>query len=63
MVQDTGGRSLYFPIRLHCATVADALTNPELEDALARALGRAFAHARTALPTAAAIGDGVALQH
>src|SRR6266487_3574514 len=62
MVQNTGGCSLYFPIRLHCATVADALTNPELEDALVRALGRAFAHARTALPTAVAVGDGVALQ-
>src|SRR5712692_1807364 len=62
MVQNTGGCSLYFPIRLRCATVADVLTNPELEDALARALGRAFTHARTALPTAAAIGDGVALQ-
>jgi D-alanyl-D-alanine carboxypeptidase len=62
MVQDMAGCSLYFPIRLRCATVADALANPELEDALARALGRAFAHARTALPTAVAIGDGVALQ-
>ncbi len=62
MVQYMGGCSLYFPIRLRCATVADALINQELEDALARVLGRAFAHARTALPTATAIGDGVALQ-
>jgi hypothetical protein len=62
MVQDMGGCSLYYPIRLRCATVAEALTNPELEDALARALGRAFAHARAALPAAVVVGDGVVLQ-
>jgi|GEM_PF-3444092 len=59
---DDGGRKLYFPIRLRCAALTDALTNPELEDALARALGRAFARARAALPDAGAIGAGVALQ-
>jgi hypothetical protein len=50
MVQNGEVSSCYFPIRLRCATVAAALTSPELEDALARALGRAFANARTVLP-------------
>jgi len=62
MGQGLGDHKLYFPIRLRCATVADVLTNPELEDALARALGRAFARARAALPAAVVVGDGVVLQ-
>jgi hypothetical protein len=54
--------ALYFPIRLRCTAVADLIGSAGLEAALARALGRCFAHARQALPASAAIGGGVALQ-
>jgi hypothetical protein len=54
-------RGLFFPVHLRCTTVADALTGAGLEDALARALGRAFAHARAALPAATATGDYIQL--
>src|SRR5579875_151633 len=55
MVQDGEISSCYFPIHLRCATVADAVTNPQLEDALARALMRAFANALTVLPPETAV--------
>ena len=57
-----GGGALYFPIRLRCAAVPDLLGSAGLEDALARALGRCFARAPSALPASAAVGGGVVLQ-
>ena len=46
-------RALTFPRRLRCASVSQsALTSDELEDAVARALGRAFSRARRELPAA-----------
>jgi hypothetical protein len=56
------GGALYFPIRLRCAAVSDLLGNAGLEDGLARALGRCFARARSALPVSVALGGGVVLQ-
>jgi len=51
-----------FPIKLRCALATDLTTGPELEAALARALGRAFARARSAFPDACFTEGGVALQ-
>jgi hypothetical protein len=56
----TGG--LTFPIKLRCASPADLLSVPGLEAALSRALGRAFARARVALPVHVAPGSCVMLQ-
>ena len=58
----SGPKGLTFPIKLRCTSVADLLSEPGLEAGLARALGRAFAHARSALPAPLAIGGGIALQ-
>jgi len=57
----TSGPGLTFPVKLRCGTVADLCAEPGLEDALARALGRAFATAQAALPAALALGQGVVL--
>jgi hypothetical protein len=57
-----GPQGLTFPIKLRCTSVADLLSEPGLEAGLARALGRAFARARLALPAPVAFGSGVALQ-
>ena len=57
----TSGWGLTFPIKLRCGTVADLCAEPGLEDALTRALGRAFATAQTALPAPLAMGQGVVL--
>jgi hypothetical protein len=57
-----GGGALYFPIRLRCADVSDLLGSAGLEDAIARALGRGFARARSALAASVAVGGGVVLQ-
>jgi hypothetical protein len=54
--------ALTFPLRLRCASVSDLLTSDELEDAVARAVGRAFSRARRELPTADVLGSGVVLQ-
>lgn len=61
-----GGTSelgLTFPIKLRCGKVADLCAEPGLEDALARALGRAFAKAQAALPAPLAVGEGVVLKN
>ena len=58
--QPSGG--LTFPIKLRCASAADLMSEPGLEAALSRALGRAFARARAALPVPLVLGSGVALQ-
>ena len=60
MTQQPNG--LTFPIRLRCASPAELVSDPRLEAALSRALGRAFARARTALPAPLWLGAGVALQ-
>lgn len=57
-----GTQGLIFPIKLRCASAADLLSEPGLEAGLARALGRAFARARSALPAETAVGDGIALR-
>ncbi len=54
--------ALTFPIKLRCAAVADLVTEPGLEAALSRALGRCFESARTRLPARIALGGGVVLQ-
>ena len=56
------GPGLTFPIKLRCASIDDLCAEPELESALARALGRSFARARRALPAPTVIGDGVVLK-
>jgi hypothetical protein len=53
---------LTFPIKLRCTSLADLLTEPGLEAALTRTLCKAFARARSALPSNMAFGDGVVLQ-
>src|ERR1035438_6809545 len=53
---------LYFPIKLRCVDPAALLSNTELADAMARALGRSFARARKSLPADLAFGAGVYLQ-
>lgn len=55
-------RALHFPIRLRCSDTSDLLSSAAFEEALARALGRGFARARSALPAALTVGDGVVLQ-
>jgi hypothetical protein len=60
--REPGPKGLSFPIKLRCTSVADLMSEPSLEAGLARALGRAFAHARAALPAPIALGSGVALQ-
>jgi hypothetical protein len=54
--------ALTFPLRLRCASVSDLLTSDELEDAVARGVGRAFSRARRELPAADVLGSGVVLQ-
>jgi hypothetical protein len=56
------GRALTFPIHLRCLSGRDALISNELEDAVARALGRAFGRAQRMLPAADVLGSGVLLQ-
>lgn len=53
---------LYFPVKLRCVDNAALLASDGLVDALARALGRAFKTAQSALPAAIASGEGIALQ-
>jgi hypothetical protein len=55
-------RGLVFPIKLRCTAPSDLLNEPGLEDALARALGRAFARARSSLPLPISVGAGVSLR-
>ena len=55
-------QALTFPICLRCASVHDLLISNGLEDAVARALGRAFGHARRVLPAADVLGGGVVLR-
>ncbi len=54
--------ALTFPLRLRCTSVSDLLTSDELEDAVARGVGRAFSRARRELPAADVLGSGVVLQ-
>jgi hypothetical protein len=60
--REAGSRGLTFPIKLRCTSVADLLSEPGLEAGLARALGRAFARARSVLPAPIAVGGRVVLQ-
>src|SRR5262252_1013420 len=55
-------RKLTFPIKLRCTSVEDLCSEPGLEAALTRTIGRAFAKARRALPAAVATGAGVVLK-
>jgi hypothetical protein len=55
-------RKLTFPIKLRCTSPEDLCSEPGLEAALMRAIGRAFAKARRALPAAVATGAGVVLK-
>ena len=61
MGQENRAGGLTFPIKLRCSAASDLCTEPGLEDALTRALGRAFARARSSLPAASAFGGGVVL--
>jgi Bacterial toxin 4 len=56
-------RKLTFPIKLCCTSLADLVGEPELEIALTRALGRAFAKVQAALPAPLAVGEGVVLKN
>ena len=56
------GSCITFPIKLRCSSPADLLSEPELEAAITRALGRAFARLRTEIPPAVAFGGGVRLE-
>ena len=60
--QDQTAGGLTFPITLRCTSLADLVSEPELEVALTRALGKGFAKARQALPSTVSTGGGVALQ-
>jgi hypothetical protein len=62
MRQNGAASGLTFPIKLRCTSLADLIGEPELEVALTRALGKGFAKARSALPSALSTGGGVALK-
>jgi hypothetical protein len=52
---------LYFPIKLRCTEASGVRGNPQLSEALVRALSRSFARAQAALPAPISTGDGVCL--
>lgn len=62
MRQDRAVSGLTFPIKLRCISLADLVAEPALEAALTRILGKGFAKARSALPSALSTGGDVALQ-